>query len=64
MKKIFTLLFFTGHITGSMAQICTPLDPGFGNNGKAIGLSTTNEWISTKNIFVQPDNKIIQIKHS
>jgi len=61
MKKIFTLLFLAGQIIESVAQTCNPLDPGFGINGKATGLSIVNEWIGSKNIFVQPDNKIIQI---
>src|SRR5688572_11823760 len=61
MKKIFTLLLFAGQIIESVAQTCNPLDPGFGVNGKAIGLSTINDWIGTRNIFVQPDNKIIQV---
>ncbi len=61
MKKIFTLLILAGQINDCVAQTCNPLDPGFGINGKATGLSTINDWVSPRNIFVQPDNKIIQI---
>jgi len=61
MKKVFTLLLFVARIAASMAQSCSPLDPGFGVNGKALGLSTNNDWLQGKNILVQPDNKIIQV---
>ncbi len=61
MKKIIILLFLTARIAASMAQSCSPLDPGFGINGKAVGLSTTNDWLQGKNVLIQPDNKIIQV---
>jgi len=61
MKKITTLLFSFVQITLSMAQYCNQLDPGFGVNGKATGMSINNDWISAGSTLVQPDNKIIQI---
>ena len=61
MKKITTLLFSFVQVTLSMAQYCNQLDQVFGVNGRAIGMSMTNEWIYTGSIFLQPDNKIIQI---
>ena len=61
MKKIITLLFLTVQIGVSIAQSCNQLDQGFGVNGRAIGLSLNNQWMSGGNILVQPDNKIIQV---
>src|SRR5688572_10319647 len=60
-KKIITLLFLAVPIADSMAQLCNQLDQGFGSSGRTIGMSSTNDWIYAGNIFVQPDNKIIQI---
>lgn len=61
MKKIFTLLLIAETFTYSRAQTCNPLDNSFGNNGKAIGYSTANDWLGAENLLVQSDSKIIQI---
>ena len=63
MKKFFILLFLVFPGINSIAQLCIPLDPGFGNGGKAFGLSLSGSDINldSRNIIVQPDNKIIQV---
>jgi uncharacterized delta-60 repeat protein len=60
MKKIFTLLLLAGSVFNSNAQTCYPIDTSFGTGGKAIGIDGVNNWPGTKNLIVQPDNKIIQ----
>src|SRR5512143_321263 len=59
MKKVFTLLFFTYPAMHLISQTCNALDPNFGSGGIRVGL-TGNDGLSTRNIVVQPDNKVIQ----
>ncbi|HEU5165977.1 MAG TPA: T9SS type A sorting domain-containing protein [Chitinophagaceae bacterium] len=63
MKKIFILLVFSFQGVNSMAQSCNTIDPTFGTGGIATGYTYNgnNGWLSSSNILVQPDNKIIQI---
>ena len=61
MKKIITLIFCVGQMFFTIARSCSPLDSSFGTNGRAIGLSTSNNGTYTSNIIVQPDNKIVQV---
>ena len=64
MKKFFTLLLPAFFGMNSIAQICVPLDPNFGNGGKAFGLTVVNgnnSFAESRNIIVQPDNKIIHV---
>jgi uncharacterized delta-60 repeat protein len=60
MKKFFTLLLLVIQATLGHCQNCGPLDPFFGNGGASIGI-TSNASISSKNLLIQPDNRIIQV---
>ena len=60
MKKFFTLLLFVLHEINGDAQNCGPFDPSFGNGGKAYGF-VSNTTPGSRNLIVQPDNKIIQV---
>jgi uncharacterized delta-60 repeat protein len=60
MKKFFTLLLLVLQGTLGHCQNCGPLDPFFGNGGTSIGI-TGNASIDSKNILIQPDNRIIQV---
>jgi uncharacterized delta-60 repeat protein len=44
-------------------QYCSPFDPDFGVGGKAVGMisNSTTRPVSSSNILVQADNKIIQV---
>jgi uncharacterized delta-60 repeat protein len=65
MKKIFTLLLFALGVINSDAQNCGPLDSLFGTGGKAFGIRvSTNQAPDSRNIIVQPDNKIVQVVNS
>lgn len=59
MKRIFTLLVLACQVADIIAQNCNALDQSFGSSGQQIGL-TSNIWLNSKNIIVQPDNKILQ----
>jgi len=62
MKKMFTLLLFALRGMNLLAQTCGPYDPSFGNGGIAYGYSTTgSNYPGSRNIIMQPDNKIIQV---
>src|SRR5678815_1101927 len=60
MKRIFTLLFLAIYTIQADAQDCNPVDQSFGVAGKAIGI-INNAYLDSRNIIVQPDNKIIQL---
>src|SRR5215471_12254054 len=60
MKKIFTLLFFSSQALDLISQTCNALDPTFGSGGLRGSLSNS-AGLYSKNVFVQPDNKIIQL---
>jgi uncharacterized delta-60 repeat protein len=63
MKKIFILLVFSLQGINSIAQSCNTIDPTFGTGGIAKGYTYNGNGGSaySRNIIVQPDNKIIQI---
>jgi uncharacterized delta-60 repeat protein len=60
MKRIFTLLFVATYAMHGHAQTCNPLDQSFGVAGKVTGI-INNAYLYSRNIIVQPDNKIIQL---
>ena len=62
MKSICTLILCFWQGMYSVAQVCGPIDPTFGDAGKTIGLTVgLNSWVNRSKVFTQPDGKIIQV---
>ena len=63
MKNCMILLILALQGIQGYGQFCSPFDPDFGVGGKAIGLTsiTNSRPASSQNIFIQADNKIVQV---
>jgi len=63
MKNIFILFILAFSQIEGNTQLCNPVDPSFGNQGVAYGMTVSgnNNEVTGNKIIVQPDNKIIQV---
>ena len=61
MKNIFTILLLVLSGIKGLGQSCNPIDMSFGNGGKAVGITTNQGPPISRDILVQPDNKILHI---
>ena len=62
MKSICTLILCFWQGIYSVAQVCGPIDPTFGDGGQAIGVTVgPQSWINRSKLLTQPDGKIIQV---
>ena len=60
MKNFIIVMLFTFSGANGFTQVCYPIDQTFGTAGVAIGNYSLNQSYGN-DIFVQPDNKIVQV---